>query len=96
MGTDWRENDPELEPIVEIFQVARTSAEHEGAPLASPEARNDLWADGYRPNEFLWLAWEKGYKLGAQASSDHVSTHTSYAMVISEDSSRQGLLDAMR
>ena len=96
MGTDWRDNDPELEPIVEIFQGARTSAEHEGAPLASSEARNDLWAGGYRPKGFVWLAWEKGYKLGVQASSDHVSTHTSYAMVISENFSRQGLLDAMR
>ena len=96
MGTDWRDNDPELEPIVEIFQGARTSAEHEGAPLASSEARSDLWAGSYRPKGFVWLAWEKGYKLGVQASSDHVSTHTSYAMVLSEDYSRQGLVDAMR
>ncbi len=96
MGTDWRDNDPELEPIVEIFQGARTSAEHAGAPLASSSARSDLWAGGYRPKGFVWLAWEKGYKLGVQASSDHVSTHTSYAMVISDDFSRQGLVDAMR
>ena len=96
MGTDWRDNDPELEPIVEIFQGARTSVEHEGAPLASSAARTDLWAGNYRPKGFVWLAWEKGYKLGVQASSDHVSTHSSYAMVISDDFSRHGLLDAMR
>ena len=96
MGTDWRDNDPELEPIVEIFQGARTSVEHEGAPLASSADRLDLWAGGYRPKGFVWLAWEKGYKLGVQASSDHVSTHTSYAMVLSDDYSRQGLVDAMR
>ena len=96
MGTDWRDNDPELEPIVEIFQGARTSAEHEGAPLASSAARTDLWAGSYRPKGFVWLAWEMGYKLGVQASSDHVSTHSSYAMVISDDYSRQGLVDAMR
>ena len=96
MGTDWRDNDPELEPIVEIFQGARTSAEHEGAPLASSAARSDLWAGNYRPKGFVWLAWEKGYKLGVQASSDHVSNHTSYTMVLSEEFSRQGLLDAMR
>ncbi len=96
MGTDWRDNDPALEPIVEIFQGARTSAEHDGAPLASSEARSDLWAGNFRPKGFVWLAWEKGYKLGVQASSDHVSTHTSYAMVIADDFSRQGLLDAMR
>ena len=96
MGTDWRDNDPELEPIVEIFQGARTSAEHEGAPLASSAQRSDLWAGNYRPKGFVWLAWEKGYKLGVQASSDHVSTHTSYAMVLAEDFTRQGLVDAMR
>ncbi len=96
MGTDWRDNDPELEPIVEIFQGARTSAEHEGAPLASSAARSDLWAGNYRPKGFVSLAWAKGYKLGVQASSDHVSAHTSYTMVVSDDFSRQGLVDAMR
>ena len=96
MGTDWRDNDPELEPIVEIFQGARTSAEHEGAPLASSAARSDLWAGNYRPKGFVWLAWEKGYKLGVQASSDHASTHTSYAMVLAEDYTREGLVNAMR
>ena len=31
-----------------------------------------------------------------QASSDHVSTHVSYALILAEDFTRQGLLDAMR
>ena len=31
-----------------------------------------------------------------QASSDHISTHVSYACTIAEDFSRDGLLDAMR
>ena len=96
MGTDWRDNDPALEPIVEIFQGARTSAEHEGAPLAPTEKRTELWAGNYRPLGFVWNAWAKGYKLGVQASSDHVSTHLSYACVIAENSSRDALLDAMR
>ena len=96
MGTDWRDNDPELEPIVEIYQGARTSAEHDGAPLASSKKRTDLWAGSYRPLGFVWEAWAKGYKLGVQASSDHVSTHTSYAMVLAEEFTREGLVDAMR
>ncbi len=96
MGTDWRDNDPELEPVVEIFQGARTSAEHPGAPLASAEDRTDLWAGSYRPLGFVWEAWAKGYKLGVQASSDHISTHTSYAMILAEDFTREGLLEAMR
>ncbi len=96
MGTDWRDNDPALEPIVEIFQGARTSAEHEGAPLAPTADRTDLQAGGYRPLGFVWNAWKKGYKLGVQASSDHVSTHTSYACVIARDGSREALVEAMR
>ncbi len=96
MGTDWRDNDPELEPIVEIFQGARTSAEHAGAPLAPSEKRTDRWAGGYRPLGFVWNAWAKGYKLGVQASSDHASTHTSYACVIAENFTREGLVEAMR
>ena len=96
MGTDWRDNDPALEPIVEIYQGARTSAEHEGAPLSPTEQRTELHAGGYRPLGYVWNAWAKGYKLGVQASSDHVSTHLSYACLIAENSSREALLDAMR
>jgi hypothetical protein len=96
MGTDWRDNDPELEPIVEIFQGARTSAEREGAPLSPTARRTELWAGGYRPLGFVSNAWAKGYKLGVQASSDHVSTHLSYACVIAENASREALVDAMR
>ena len=96
MGTDWRDNDRELEPVVEIFQGARTSAEREGAPLSPTAKRTELWAGGYRPLGFVSNAWAKGYRLGVQASSDHVSTHTSYAMVLSENSTREGLLDSIR
>ena len=41
-------------------------------------------------------AWKRGHKLGVIASSDHVSTHISYAMVYSPDASRKGLLEAIR
>jgi hypothetical protein len=44
----------------------------------------------------VWNAWAKGYKLGVQASSDHLSTHISYACTIATDFSREGLMDAMR
>ena len=47
----------------------------EGAPLAPSDKRTELWAGGYKPLGFVWNAWAKGYKLGVQASSDHVSTH---------------------
>jgi len=34
MGTDWRDNDPEVEPVVELFQGCRTNYEQIGAPKA--------------------------------------------------------------
>ena len=51
---------------------------------------------GERPAGYVWNAWAKGYKLGVQSSSDHISTHTSYACILAEDFTRKGLVDAMR
>ncbi len=96
MGTDWRDNDPEVEPLVEIYQGDRTSAEYEGAPRAAVTGMPRTAPGGFEPAGFVWNAWAKGYKLGVQAASDHVSVHISYACTISEDPSREGLLDAMR
>ena len=96
MGTDWRDNDPEVEPLVEIYQGDRTSAEYEGAPRAPFGGNPNSSPGGFQREGFVWKAWAKGYKLGIQAASDHVSTHISFACTISEDGSREGLLDAMR
>jgi hypothetical protein len=94
-GTDWRDNDPAVEPLVEIYQGFESSYEHEGAPRAWKEGEKTVH-QGMKREGFVWNAWAKGYKLGVQASSDHVSTHTSFACILAEDFSRQGLLDAMR
>jgi hypothetical protein len=96
MGTDWRDNDPAVEPLVEIYQGDRVSAEYEGAPKSANAFRPQSQQGGLKPLGFVWNAWAKGYKLGVQASSDHLSTHISYACTIAEDSSREALLDAMR
>ena len=96
MGTDWRDNDPEVEPLVEIFQGDRVSAEYEGAPLAADGNRPSTQAGGFEPAGYVWNAWAKGYKLGVQAASDHLSTHYSYACTIAEDFTREGLIDAMK
>ena len=32
MGTDWRDNDPLVEPVVEIYQGCRQNYEMPGAP----------------------------------------------------------------
>ena len=96
MGTDWRDNDPDLEPLVEIYQGARTNSEHEGAPLAPTAERTELHAGGYKPLGFVWNAWAKGYKLGVEASSDHVSTHLSYSCILAESWDRDSILNAIR
>ena len=47
MGTDWRDNDPKVEPIVEIYQGHRNSYEHLGRP-AWPGGRARRSAAGSR------------------------------------------------
>ena len=98
MGTDWRDNDPDLEPVVEIFQGARTNYEQLGAPFVAEESKDapHMKQAGYQPEGMVSNAWAKGYKLGIITSSDHGSTHISYAMVYTGDPSRQGVLDAIR
>jgi hypothetical protein len=96
MGTDWRDNDPEVEPLVEIYQGDRTNYEYEGAPRSALAGRADLQPGGFRPAGFVRNAWAKGYKLGVQASSDHLSTHISYAVLLVENFTREGMLSAIR
>jgi hypothetical protein len=94
-GTDWDEFDGTLEPFVEIFQGFHTSYEAPGAPKTE-NARTDLVHGKFKPDGFVSRALAKGYLLGFQASSDHVSTHVSYACIVAEDFSRKGLIDAMK
>jgi hypothetical protein len=96
MGTDWRDNDPEVEPLVEIYQGDRVSAEYEGAPKAAHRGNPASAPGGFRPAGYVWNAWAKGYKLGVQVSSDHLSTHISYACTLATAFTREGLLDAMK
>jgi hypothetical protein len=94
-GTDWRDNDPLLEPLVEIYQGFESNYEHQDAPRAWREGMKPVH-QGLRPLGYIWNAWAKGYKLGVQSSSDHISTHTSYACILAVEFTRQGLLQAMR
>lgn len=96
MGTDWRDHAEDVEPLVEIFQGDRTSYERPGAPLAAVRDDDATHRGGYLEEGFVWKAWEKGYRLGVQASSDHWSTHYSYACLLVERFDAQGLMDAMR
>lgn len=89
MGTDWADNDPLVEPLVEIYQGCRLSYEMRGAPRAAQ--RPHAYEPGYVIN-----ALNKGYRLGFQSSSDHTSTHMSYTCVYAADFSRAGLIAAMK
>jgi hypothetical protein len=93
MGTDWRNNDPEVEPFVEIYQGCRQNYERLAAPRA-PTADDAI--GGWEPKGFVNLALKMGYRLAFQSSSDHRSTHISYALVYAEEASRQGIFDAMK
>jgi hypothetical protein len=95
-GTDWRDNDPDLEPLVELYQGYHAAYEYEGGPRAE-SANNHLLVHGsYEPAGFFWNALSKGYKLGVQASSDHISTHCSYAMIYTPAATRSDIVDSMR
>jgi hypothetical protein len=99
MGTDWRDNDPAAEPIVEIYQGDRMSYEYEGAPRAGYEAKKGkepVNIAGWYPKGFINHALDKGYKLGFQASSDHWSTHISFFVVLAERNDRKALLEAVK
>ena len=96
MGTDWRDNDPQIEPVVEIMQGARTNYEYLGAPLAAKSGEPRDAPGGYRPIGMVRNAWNKGYRLGVTVSSDHGSTHYSYTMVYTDRVTREGILDAIR
>jgi hypothetical protein len=96
MGTDWRDNDPQVEPLVEIYQGDRVSNEYEGAPKAAHTANLATAPGGFRPAGYVWNAWAKGYKLGVQVASDHLSTHISFACTLSPAFTRQALLESMR
>ncbi len=95
-GTDWFNNDPEVEPLMEIFQGYRASYEYLGAPLAASPEKLREQRSGFNSTGYWWDALRKGYKIGVQASSDHWSTHISYAMILAEEFTRESMFAALK
>ncbi len=99
MGTDWRDNDERVERLVEMFQGNRDSYEYLGAPRGATAER--IQVGGYitsgdmHPKGFIWNALAKGYKMGFIASSDHRSTHMSYAAVYTPERSYEAIWDSL-
>ncbi len=86
-GTDWRDNDPRAEPVVEVFQALRGSYEEAGSPAR---------AGSSQPSGFVWNAWKKGWRIGLLANSDHESTHQSYACVWAPELANKPILNAIK
>jgi hypothetical protein len=94
MGTDWRDNDPEVEPFVEVYQGCRQNYERPGAPRSPTE---DDAIGGWEPKGFINLALQqKGYRLGFESSSDHGSTHISYAIIYAKDNTKAEIIKAIK
>lgn len=93
MGTDWRDFGGKVEPVVEIYQGDRNSYERPGAPRASSD---QFSLGGFRPLGFVSLALKKGFRMGFQASSDHLSTHMSYCLVYVDAPTRESVVEGMR
>lgn len=83
----WTYNDPEFEPVAEIFQAYRTSYE-------MPGKAGDRTSANFKRS--IWAALERGYRLGLIASSDHWSTHLSYACVYADELSRDSIFRAIQ
>lgn len=106
-GTDWRDNDPEVEDIMEIYQGMRDSYEYADSPrpfklYQLPDSTKSIGRASSAPKSasfkslgFAWNALAKGYKLGFIASSDHISTHISYACILAEHLDPLELADAI-
>jgi hypothetical protein len=82
--------------LVELYQGYHAAYEYEGGPRAESANNHVLVHGAYEPAGFFWNALAKGYKLGVQASSDHISTHSSYSMIYTPAINRTDIVDSMR
>lgn len=92
-GTDWRNNDPQVETFVEIYQGDRQDYEMPGAPRANTASDS---ISGYEAAGYVSKALDKGYQLAFEASSDHISTHISFTNLWVTSATRAGVMEAMR
>jgi hypothetical protein len=62
-----------------------------------PRANNEKDSiGGWRPKGYVNLALEKGYRLGFESSSDHISTQISYCNLLVKDVTRASVLEAFQ
>ncbi|MFV1967719.1 MAG: hypothetical protein ACC628_19995 [Pirellulaceae bacterium] len=95
MGTDFGHEPTAVEPVVEIYQGCRYTAEYEGAPDPRSARDTGRYGGATQPEGYISNALSKGYRYGFIASSDHVATHNSYTCVWAEEFSNAAILDAL-
>jgi hypothetical protein len=86
----WDYFDPQVERLVEIYQGLRSTYEYLGAP--DPADRQVYEKDS---KNFVWDALNRGRKLGFIASSDHRSTHMSFAAVYVKSLDRDSIFEGL-
>jgi hypothetical protein len=87
----WDYFDPEVERLVEIYQGMRSTYEYNGAP--DPLGKAIYEKDS---KTFVWDALAKKHKLGFIASSDHQSTHISFAAVWVKNIDRASIFESLK
>ncbi len=92
-GTDWRNHDSQVEPFLEIYQGDRQDYEMPGAPRANTPSDS---ISGYEAAGYASNALGLGYRLGFEASSDHISTHISFTNIWATAPTRAAILSAMQ
>ena len=66
-------------------------------PADAPRANSEKDSiGGWRPKGYVNIALDKGYRLGFESSSDHISTHISYCILLTKDLSREAVLEAFQ
>ncbi len=86
----WDYYDPQVERLVEIYQGLRSTYEYNGAP--DPAGRQVYEKDS---KNFVWDALSRGRKMGFIASSDHRSTHMSFAAVYTKNPDRESIFEGL-
>ncbi len=87
----WDYYDPEVERLVEIYQGMRSTYEYNGAP--DPLGKAVYEKDS---KTFVWDALARKHKLGFIASSDHQSTHISFAAVWVKNIDRASIFESLK
>jgi hypothetical protein len=87
----WDYYDPEIERLVEIYQGMRSTYEYNGAPDRADKAVYEKDS-----KSFVWDALARKRRLGFIASSDHQSTHVSFAAVYVKNLDRASIFESLK